>query len=233
MTKPLFSEKSKSNKNIILLENDNIISEDPEVAEIFNDFFAKTVENLNIKGYNIDHAPLENLDFVSNAIDKFKNHPSILRIKENVQVNEKVSFSTVKEYDFTTEILRLDTRKPTSCNNIPAKILKMNQGICAPSLCVIFNQAVCEGTYPDTLKKADLTPCHKQDETTNKSNYRPISIWTTVSNVFERILGQQLYSYMDKHFSSYLCGFRKGYSTQYSLIGMLEKWKRALYKSAH
>ena len=46
MTKPLFSEKSKSNKKIILLENDNIISEDPKVAEIFNDFFAKTVETL-------------------------------------------------------------------------------------------------------------------------------------------------------------------------------------------
>ena len=142
VTKPLFSEKSKSNNKIILLENDNIISEDPKVAEIFNDFFGKTVENLNIKGYNIDHATLENVDIVSNAIDKFKNHPSILRIKENVQVNEKFSFSTVEEYDFTTEILRLDTRKPTF-NNIPAKILKMNQDICTPPLCIIFNQAVC------------------------------------------------------------------------------------------
>ena len=229
VTKPLFSEKSKSNNKIILLENDNIIPEDPKVAEIFNDFFAKTVENLNIKGYNIDHAPLENVDFVSNAIDKFNNHPSILRI--NIQVNENFSFSTVKEYDFITEILRLDTRKPTSFNNIPVKILKMNQDIRAPSLCIIFNQAVCEGTYPDTLKKADLTPCHKQDETTDKSNYRPISILPTVSKVFERILDQQLYPYMNKHFSSYLCGFRKGYSTQYRIIGMLEKWKRALDKS--
>ena len=28
------------------------------MAEIFNDFFAKTVENLNNKGYNIDHGRL-------------------------------------------------------------------------------------------------------------------------------------------------------------------------------
>ena len=48
--------------------------------------------------------------------------------------------------------------------------------MCAPPLCVVFNQVACDGTYPDTLKKANLTPCHKQDETTNKSNYRPISI---------------------------------------------------------
>ena len=89
---------------------------------------------------------------------------------------------------------------------------------------------MCEGTYPDTLKKANLTPCHKQDESTDKSNYRPISILPTVSKLFERILDQQLYSYLNKHFSA-LCDFRKGYSTQYSLIGMLEKWKRALDKS--
>ena len=54
----------------------------------------------------------QNLDFVGNAIDKFKNYLSILRIKENVQVNEKFSFSTVKEYDFVAEIFRLDTRNP-------------------------------------------------------------------------------------------------------------------------
>ena len=36
---------------------------------------------------------------------------------------------------------------------------------------------------------------------------------------------------MNKHFSSYLCSFRKGYSTQYSLIGKVEKWKRARDKS--
>ena len=107
----------------------------------------------------------------------------------------------------------------------------MNQDICAPPLCIIFNQAVCQGTYPDTFKKAHLTPCHKKDETTDKSNYRPISILPTVSKVFERILDQQMYPYMNKHFSSYLCGFHKGYNTQYSLIGMLEKWKRALDKS--
>ena len=35
-------------------------------------------------------------------------------------------------------------------------------------------------------------------------------------------------AYMSKYLSPYLCGFRKGYSTQYSLIRMLEKWKSTL-----
>ena len=38
----------------------------------------------------------------------------------------------------------------------------------------------------------------------------------------------QISDYIDKFLSPYLCGFRKGYSTQHSLIVMLEKWRKAL-----
>ena len=34
--------------------------------------------------------------------------------------------------------------------------------------------------------------------------------------------------FIGKHFSPYLCGFRKGYNAQYALIGMIEKWKKSL-----
>ena len=34
--------------------------------------------------------------------------------------------------------------------------------------------------------------------------------------------------YVEQYLSPYLCGFRKGYSTQYCLIIMLERWKKAL-----
>ena len=35
---------------------------------------------------------------------------------------------------------------------------------------------------------------------------------------------------MNDKLSPYLCGFRKGYNTQYCLMVMLEKWKKALDK---
>ena len=35
---------------------------------------------------------------------------------------------------------------------------------------------------------------------------------------------------MDPFLSKYQCGFRKGYSTQYCLLAMLEKWKSAVDK---
>ena len=63
-----------------------------------------------------------------------------------------------------------------------------------------------------------------------KDNYRPISILPAVSKVFEKIMYDQIEIYMNTHLSDYLCGFRKGYSTQYCLLSMLEKWKKALDK---
>ena len=42
----------------------------------------------------------------------------------------------------------------------------------------------------------------------------------------------QIYLYIEKHLSSFLFGFRKGYSTEECLIIMLEKWKQALDKKS-
>ncbi len=39
---------------------------------------------------------------------------------------------------------------------------------------------------------------------------------------------EQISGYIEKFLSPYLCGFRKGFSTQHSLIVMLEKWRKAL-----
>ena len=66
---------------------------------------------------------------------------------------------------------------------------------------------------------AEVTP-HKKDETTKKDNYRPASILPSVSKIVEKDMNDKL--------SPYLCGFRKGYNTQYCLMIMLEKWKKAL-----
>ena len=40
----------------------------------------------------------------------------------------------------------------------------------------------------------------------------------------------QIYSYIDKFLSPFLFGFRKGYSTQYCLMVMINKWNEAMDK---
>ena len=52
-----------------------------------------------------------------------------------------------------------------------------------------------------------------------------------VSKIFERIMEKQIKSFVEKHLSPFLCGFRKGYNTQYALTVMIEKWKKYLDKN--
>ena len=225
--KPLFSEKHVTSRNIILIEDDIIISESKEVAEKMNDFFAKAVVNLDIIGYSTTgFSPDADTDKITNAINKFKDHPSIIKIKE--KFTKKNSFSITNEKEMEEEIKCLNTKKPTTQNNIPAKLLVLTKDICAPLITQIYNKSKYDCNFPTSLKCADITPAHKKDETTKKENYRPVSVLPSISKIFERNMYAQMYSYMDQYLSPYLCGFRKDYCAQYCLIIMIEGWQKAL-----
>ena len=39
---------------------------------------------------------------------------------------------------------------------------------------------------------------------------------------------EQMIKFIGDHLSPFLCGYRKGYNSQYALIAMIEKWKKSL-----
>ena len=56
------------------------------------------------------------------------------------------------------------------------------------------------------MKMADITPAHKKDDKTDEQNYRPISILSSISKIFERIIYEDISQHMNKLLSPYLCG---------------------------
>ena len=108
--KPLFSIKIKSTEYITLEENGKIISNDKELARIFNEFFRNIVPNL---GINTNHSFLINTDNENNAIEKaiakYKNHPSIISIKAFMENSDSsLSFQHVQKDKITKTIKMLD-----------------------------------------------------------------------------------------------------------------------------
>ena len=75
---------------------------------------------------------------------------------------------------------------------------------------------------------ADVVPVHKKGSATCKANYRPISLLPSLSKVFEKLICLQLTGFMADRLSKYLCGFRKGYSTQHALLKLLSAWQNSL-----
>uniref|UniRef100_A0A7M5XI00 Reverse transcriptase domain-containing protein n=1 Tax=Clytia hemisphaerica TaxID=252671 RepID=A0A7M5XI00_9CNID len=111
---------------------------------------------------------------------------------------------------------------------IPVKLLKLGVERCSPILATLFNSAINTGVFPHDLKLADIIPCHKKDSALEKSNYRPISLLPTISKVFERLMVNQMLPFLYTFLSKFLCGFRKGHSTQHALINLLERWQNHL-----
>ena len=48
------------------------------------------------------------------------------------------------------------------------------------------------------------------------------------SKIYERVLKDQIYLFFKDRFSRILCGFREGYSTQHTLIRLIENWRKRL-----
>ena len=112
-------------------------------------------------------------------------------------------------------------------------ILKNSRNSCLETLKALFNKAVLTGTFPNELKLADLTPVFKKEKPLKSKNYRPVSVLPVVSKIFERIMDKQMSLYVDNFLSQYLCGYRKGFSTQQALLSLIEKWKNILDKKGY
>ena len=127
-------------------------------------------------------------------------------------------------------IENIDSKKAAQHGNIPVRIIKENKFIFPKVLSEIFNFYIDNNTFPNGLKKADINPVYKKDDPFDKTSYRPISILPVLSKPFEHCLYDQIYEYIDTVLSKVQCAFRKGFSTQYSLIAMIEKWSKNMDK---
>ena len=231
--KPFLSEKGTLLAKITLVESGEIISEDKIISETFNTFFADTVNKLDIQENKLLLNPTSMLiDPIDIALKKFEFHPSIMKIKEKVH-KSIFSFSSASLQDIESEINNLNPQKASTSGNIPTRSLKDNIDITANILHKMFNDAVLNCEFPDKLKFADITPCHKNDDATNKKNYRPISILPIVSKLFEKLIQKQIANFINTHLYKHMYGYRKGYNTQQALISLLEKWKSMLDKQGY
>ena len=79
---------------------------------------------------------------------------------------------------------------------------------------------------PDELKLAEVIPVYKKNDKKDKSNYRPISILSNISKIYERCIQTQQSQYFAKLLSKFQCGFQKGFSTQHCLLVMIEKLRK-------
>ena len=122
---PLISDKCRTNNTITLVKGNNILSNQAEVAEEFKGEFSNAVNNLNIDFEWKPTSDISNItDLTDKVIEKYKDHPSILKINEHYGATDSIGFTMVSEQHILDLIADFDTKKATTFNNIPGKCLK-------------------------------------------------------------------------------------------------------------
>ena len=112
----VFSEKRKIlNKITLVDDNYTIVSDDQSISEELNNFFKNASKSLNIQqnSYLTDDAN-ETKDQVKKAIFKYKNHPSIILIKNKITVPELFAFTEASVSDIEKELSNLNTTKAST-----------------------------------------------------------------------------------------------------------------------
>ena len=160
---PLFSEKEAFHRECITLkESKKTITNNEELAETFNTFFSKVVPNLNIDnnlGHNITN-PHIITDPVVCEIQKYENHPSILKIKKMMgKKNLSFSFKFINRKKVFHELQKLKSKKACQGSEISVKIIiiKKNFNI-TDFIYSNFNNSLFSSYFPSDLKNSDITP---------------------------------------------------------------------------
>ena len=224
---PCLTNKSVSSSRISLIEED-IIQDNKEIANVFNEYFTNIVEDLRIPQYNntFDETNIIE-DPLLACFEKFKDHPSILTIQNRIW-NRGFSFQPFSKSEIENEILVLDETKSCQEFDIPTKIIKQNHDFFSDILYKEMNKSLELGEFPEMMKIADVIPIYKKGNRFKKENYRPVSLLSNLSKVFERCIYKQLSKFFENFLSNHQCGFRQNFSTQHSLIYLLEKWRKSV-----
>ena len=92
---------------------------------------------------------------------------------------------------------KLDPSKAHGYDQISICMVQIcDKAICKP-LHLIFSSRIESGIFPTEWKKAYVVPIHKRDDKQNVKNYRPVSLLPIFGKIFERLIYNEMYSFIN------------------------------------
>ena len=109
-------------------------------------------------------------------------------------------------------------------------MLKLCDKSIIPPLSLLFQNCIDTRSFPDTWKKTNV-PIHKKGDKQIVDNYRPISLLRILGKIFERIIFNLIFEYLEEN--NLLCpnqsGFRPSDSCGYQLLSILHEIYKSFY----
>ena len=115
--------------------------------------------------------------------------------------------------------------KAPGYDHIPMHLVKNSFDIISKPLMYLINLSVEKGIFPNNLKTAKITPIFKAGDVDIFTNYRPISILSSFSKIYEKIMYNRLLDFIQRFEILYSLqfGFRAKHSTSHALTHLVNK----------
>jgi len=201
--------QNRSVRNKIEITQGNVVLSDETIANNFNFSFAKAGCSSN-----------------AGALD-------VSFLNQNVQFSEKTFFmQPVCTLDIQRYINGLKNSHACGVDGISNNLLKQCGSMLLEIIEFLINLCILNGIFPDKLKLASVRPVYKKGDNNDYSNYRAISLLTSISKIFELVIKDQLNGFLVKNniLSPRQHGFTKNKSTETALCEFHKKITDALDK---
>ena len=118
----------------------------------------------------------------------------------------------------------LSVDKTMGLDGIPSHFVRDSASMIVCPLTHIINLSIIQGVVPDDLKSARVVPLFKKNDKTEVGNYRPVSILSIISKVVEKVVYDQIETYLDekKLLYKFQSGFRGRFSTDTCFIHLTD-----------
>ena len=171
----------------------------------------------------------ENFSKNSNLHDSGISLP-VLPYRTNLKLhNISVSPKLVKKV-----IMNLNLSKTSGPDCIPVVVLKNCDPGLSDVLAELFNKCLKESCFPDCWKVLSVVPVFKNvGERSTTQNYRPVSLFSVVSKVLEKLVNNRIADHLEKSglYSDIQYGFRSSQSTADLLTVISDRITRAFNRS--
>lgn len=192
------SINKKNTKSTVCIREGDSLVEESDTADRFNDFFLTTVSRLT----------------GGNAGAGFQSVESQIASRSQTMFLQPVTPIEIMNF-----IGRLKNSYSCGYDEIPNFLIKKVKESISIPLSHIINLSFSEGIFPTALKRAKVIPIYKKGKKDEMGNYRPISLLSGFSKIFEGIMNDRLVQFFNKYdtFSSFQHGFRKHRSVETAL----------------
>ena len=97
----------------------------------------------------------------------------------------------------------LDINKAHGHDEVSTRILRLGDKSIVKSLSIMFNNCKLKNTFPNLWRKANVVPIHKKGEKDLIKNYRPVSLLPILGKIFERLIFNSLFKYINPNQSGF------------------------------